>query len=199
MAYSARVVHHSPGRIRLRAPEAKGRKVLFHRFREAISAIQGVENVETNHRTGSMLVHYDPDELHDIVRGLRESAEVAGLLSITEPEFRTVEELEESGAALVETNSRTVNRLTDVVAELDYRIKQATNNELDLGFLAPTTVALLGILSSRGRTGTPLWISLSTFAINSFVSFHEARHRRQFQHLVLERVLPAGTAAPMQP
>ena len=54
-------VHHVPGRLRLRGPRLEGNAERFDRLRVTLSAAPGVHSVEMRPRTGSVVVHYDPE------------------------------------------------------------------------------------------------------------------------------------------
>lgn len=62
MAPLARVVHALPGRKRLKIEEKRGDEAYFDAVEKALSDSAGVLRVETNYRTGSVLVHHRPDE-----------------------------------------------------------------------------------------------------------------------------------------
>ena len=54
------VVHHIPGRTRLRLPRTHRNKEKLERVQKALSGVPGVHSVEVNHKTGSVLLHHDP-------------------------------------------------------------------------------------------------------------------------------------------
>jgi len=51
------VAHHSPGRTRIKVP--KNQRHNLHQLKENLQNTPGVNNVEINHSTGSVLVHHD--------------------------------------------------------------------------------------------------------------------------------------------
>jgi hypothetical protein len=55
-----RVVHILPGRVRLRLRALRGDPGQAAVLRTHLGQIQGIHQVEVNHRTGSLLVHYEP-------------------------------------------------------------------------------------------------------------------------------------------
>jgi hypothetical protein len=58
---------------------------------------------------------------------------------------------------------------------LDNRLRQASAGYLDLKLLLPLAfAAATSMRQARGR-GTPMWLSLGTFAFNSFISLHRQR------------------------
>ena len=62
MAPLARVVHALPGRKRLRIDEKRGDEAYFTSVEKALSGSPGVDAVETNCWTGSVLVYHQPSE-----------------------------------------------------------------------------------------------------------------------------------------
>jgi Heavy metal associated domain 2 len=62
MAPLARVAHALPGRKRLKIEERRGDEAYFNTVEKALSESPGVVAVETNFRTGSVIVHHRPDE-----------------------------------------------------------------------------------------------------------------------------------------
>jgi copper chaperone CopZ len=53
-------VHHVPGRLRIRIPGLKRNLEEARILTKALSRVSGVQSVEANLLTGSLLVHYDP-------------------------------------------------------------------------------------------------------------------------------------------
>ena len=58
------IAHQVPGRIRMKIPSAKGNPEQLEDYRETLSLIPGIESVEVNPETGSIILKYDPDR-HD--------------------------------------------------------------------------------------------------------------------------------------
>jgi Heavy metal associated domain 2 len=80
----ASVVHHVPGRMRLRSPALKGDVFAIADLRSGFAEIAGITAVTANACTGSVLLEYDPaivspDELVEapVIRGLTRPAAVA--------------------------------------------------------------------------------------------------------------------------
>ena len=59
-----KIVHQIPGRIRMKIPSAKGNPDQLEAYKQTLSLIPGIEQVETNPETGSVVLKYDP-ERHD--------------------------------------------------------------------------------------------------------------------------------------
>ena len=65
-------LHHVPGRIRVKSPIVKGKKRVADEVLSLLKEIDGVDNVDVNLTTGSLLINYDPEQVHrdDIVYAL---------------------------------------------------------------------------------------------------------------------------------
>jgi hypothetical protein len=71
---SRSVAHHSPGRTRLKVPRAQRHNL--RQIKENLSGSPGINSVEINQKTGSILVHHDHDTpIFDI---LHEAVETVG-------------------------------------------------------------------------------------------------------------------------
>jgi hypothetical protein len=61
------VIHSIPGRIRFHSPLLKRLGKQYHHWAEVVCELlktpAGIENVSTNHITGTILLHYDPKVL----------------------------------------------------------------------------------------------------------------------------------------
>jgi hypothetical protein len=70
-----RVSHFIPGRLRLKASAIKGNPPLAQKITELFLVIQGINLVEANHLTGSLLIEYNAAELksRDSSRSLGEA------------------------------------------------------------------------------------------------------------------------------
>lgn len=70
-----KITSYIPGRIRLKAAPLKGNPDLAQKITELFSAIKGIEHVEANPLTGSLLVRFNSGELRspDSTRLLREA------------------------------------------------------------------------------------------------------------------------------
>src|SRR5215471_4321858 len=101
------VAHHIPGRIRIRIPAAWGDPGLLEQIRTVAESVPGVESVESNATTGSVLIHYSIDACQDFE--LRLSA--AGHSGF---ELRSIRQGQKDGAAAsgrAESVSTTANTI----------------------------------------------------------------------------------------
>lgn len=56
---SVQVVHFLPGRVRLKVPAAKGNPAYIAQVREMFLLVPGVQSLDANPITGSVLIRYD--------------------------------------------------------------------------------------------------------------------------------------------
>src|SRR5687767_12627413 len=73
----ARLAHAIPGRIRARIPREQLSEQVAIQLRQALLALPGVLEVEPNVQTGSLVIHYDMDQLD--TTGVIELVRDAGL------------------------------------------------------------------------------------------------------------------------
>lgn len=55
------VMHHLPGRLRIRLSGVKGNRVRAHSIERELEVLDGVTDAESNTPTGSVVVRYDPN------------------------------------------------------------------------------------------------------------------------------------------
>src|SRR5919106_831558 len=62
--YEAEVVHHIPGRMRIKAPFLRDAGADSEQISQLLAPLEGLKQVDFSPITGSVLLHYDPD-IHD--------------------------------------------------------------------------------------------------------------------------------------
>ena len=101
MLNNARVMSLSPGRVRLKISQLKNSDALANNLRERLTALPGIEKVDINQTTASLLMMYDQQlfAADDNVEALRQS--LAEQLTAQEVNsLRTLLQSEETVAAL---------------------------------------------------------------------------------------------------
>lgn len=147
--HAIRVVHHMPGRLRLRVP-ARAQEMVA----DALRSAPGIRSASWSPRTGRFLILYDPEHTtaQDILDPLRELGDLAETGSPQREREPTV------GAAVVGT-----------VSEIDHRVRRSTRGMLALGTLVPTALALWAVAEIfRGRVGPLRWTSALWYAHGLF-------------------------------
>ncbi|HKV56136.1 MAG TPA: hypothetical protein VJN94_16000 [Candidatus Binataceae bacterium] len=170
MAVEAYVHHHIPGRLRMRVPSAKGENEVLRELSSAIATVSGVSEVEYNPVTGSILIQYSPAQ-HQTLESLD-----AGLNASSVPIIvrKTTPARHSSGSANSKYRRQSVaaEKVNAFFKRLDLDIRSATDNEVDLKFILPFLVSILGVLAVRRSSATPLWLTLLIFAFHSFLGLN---------------------------
>jgi hypothetical protein len=170
MAVDAYVHHHIPGRLRIRVPAAKGQEELLRELSSAIARAPGISAVAYNQVTGSILIQYSPNEhrnLDSLDAGLSASAVPVAVKKVMPAEHPSHDRHRRRGR-----RSLAAMKVDSFFKQLDNEIRDLTDDELDLKFILPVVVAVLGIFSLRHLSTTPLWLTLLIFAFHSFLGLH---------------------------
>lgn len=173
MVHGAAVVHHIPGRLRIRLPRENRKPQLLRELRQFVEGLGGVSQVDINPVTGSILVRYHP-ESHAQMRSLLQRAEA-------EPDFYPPPELTDADeladkiereAEFLASHSEVALEVVNAMKTLNRQIREATGNAVDLKVLLPAGLAVWAFLKAGADVATPLWVTLAIFSFNSFVSLH---------------------------
>ena len=159
-AYVARVLHHTPGRLRLRLP----REALDARdtspLTDALTGLQGVLQVRVARPASSLLVRYDPASvrLEDLMAALHR----AGLHVIT-----TAPDTAASPPGEPTALSRLIDRLA---GQMDARVERATGHLLDLRTMVPLGLGALALREVlAGRLQAAPWYVLLWWSFDSYL------------------------------
>ncbi len=174
MVRGATVVHHIPGRLRVRLPRAGRHPRQLRELRDFIQGLEGVHSVEINPVTGSILVHYHP-ESHEQIQSLLDTARQAQELTEAPPELTEADELAakiEKEAEFLAAHSELALHVVNSVKTLNRGIREATGNTVDLKVLLPAGLAVWAFFKAGADVATPLWVTLAIFSFHSFVALH---------------------------
>jgi hypothetical protein len=193
MRAKLQIAHQVPGRIRMKIPSAKGNPEQLEEYRQTLSLIPGIEQVEVNPDTGSIVLKYDPDQHDDFHAGFHHhcnqhhgngaahhrppTSEIDALASKIEQEAEFLAEHSETARAVVDFCKRT-----------DREIKIATGNVLDLKMVLAIGVVGFTIFEVGATAATPVWVTLSLFGLNHFIEMQTEQIEAQ----------AAGSGAPVQ-
>jgi hypothetical protein len=175
MVHGATVVHHIPGRLRVRLPRSKRDPRMLTELRDFVSELGGVQQVEINPVTGSILVHYHPESQAEIQDLLREAKENQDVTMDAPPELTEADELAdkiEREAEFLAAHSELAFHVVHAVKRLNRGIREATDNTVDLKVLLPAGLAVWAFVKAGSEIATPLWVTLAIFSFNSFVALH---------------------------
>lgn len=186
MAPNASIVHTIPGRMRIRIPSARADQKFLDKACAALKALPHVVEVSSNPLTGSVLILYPP-----ALQSEFEGALTTGNGSPLPFELRPADAPPARRRRSHKPRKSELSALlTNLFQDLDYAIKDSTDNLLDLKTLLPLTLAALGITYVRQGKGTPVWLTLMIFAFSSFVALHGGAEG-QLEAELLERQILA--------
>jgi hypothetical protein len=155
----ARIVHHVPGRVRVRLPRAKRDREFARRVEESLAACPGVRRVEVSPITGSVLIRYDAGLLRDFDERLAEHAAAEGLFALdAEPKTN---------------DSATARQVEGFFTRISNVFKLATSGAIDLKELFPFAVGTYAFFFVDRKTGAPLWLSMLFFAWDAYMDLHD--------------------------
>lgn len=168
MTEGIQVVHALPGRVRLKVAKVKGNPELARKAQEKFAAVPGIQKVEANPLTGSVLVFFD---LAASVAA--ETIEPLGaVLAEFFPEIEALS-LVSGLAALAgnhESGSNPGGGLTGAITAINTGIGKATGG-LDLKLLVPLALLFFGVrgLLAAEKTTFPAWHDYLWFGFSSLV------------------------------
>lgn len=165
-----RVVHHVPGRMRIRFERDVNVPETADQLREALSQQPGVRSVEAHPRTRSVVVNYDA-ALLDISR-LVEEGFPAVAVEVMDAGLGVIASAA-SGTAVGRGVVRTVSRANS-------RLDRATGGVVDLRDVMPLTLFGLGIrrLLQGGIEPVP-WYNLLYYGFSAFSLLHGQGHGQE--------------------
>ena len=197
MAHDAQVIHHIPGRMRVKVPRLKGKAAALDRIKQSIAKLHGVTSVDTNSTTGSVLVNYDANGFDGFQGTLADHAEQHDLFAFKPPELTEVDEIAdkiEGEAEFLAEHSELARSLLNVCKQLNDEVKRSTHNMVDLKVQVPLGLSIYTFTGQDPMMATPLWVTLGIFSFNAFVSLHSHPLPRPVTHEAtfdqVERVMP---------
>jgi Heavy metal associated domain 2 len=172
------LVHHHPGRLRVRADKFRVDEETVRLVREGLDRFRGVTRTEHNLRTGSILIEYQP--------GVAEPEAILAFVADTADLDRYAPRI----APPVEPGLIAI----EAVREINAISLELTGKRMDLRTLVPAGLAALGayaFLEQRGER-LPRWDNLLYWSYNMFTLLH----RREIEG---ERPLSRSGGAPTPP
>ena len=154
---STRVVSSTPGRLRLRVAPSHRQSGEMQRIANELQTNPNVHQVRMNIPNGSIVINHDGEDgsLHNVFTSLRDLGIIFGDIA-----------LGKSDAA---------EEVSNAVVDLNKRVRQATDNVVDLRFLFPLGLGIFSIrqLLARGlQLETIPWYVLAWYAFDSFIKLH---------------------------
>lgn len=153
------LVHHHPGRLRVRADAFRLRPEVVDRVRDAIEGMPGITRFSPGRRTGSLLIEYRPGQVEpdDVLTCIADAADMQWL-----------------GEGSIRARRQPGLVAVGVAKELNQITMELTGSRADLRVLVPTAIAALGAYSfAYGKEPRlPRWDNLLYWSYNIFVSLH---------------------------
>jgi len=154
------LVHHHPGRLRVRADVLRDDAELAEAIARELEALPGIVRVTSNARTGSVLVEYEPGlaEPEGIVERI---ARTAHLMSPFDP--RAARPVARPASALID-GARGLNSI----------VEELTGSRADLRSIVPAALAGAAAYSFVYGKGPrlPRWDNLLWWSYSVFASLH---------------------------
>lgn len=156
-----RLVHHHPGRLRLRSTRFEAENESVRAVREALEALPGVISVSHTARSGSVLIAYepglvDPSVLIDVAMDASGAANF-----VDESEARP----ERDGPA---------RSVIGVARAVNDALREVTGERVGLGAVVPVALASAAVYSAVTSKGPalPRWDTLLWWSYSVFVQWH---------------------------
>jgi heavy-metal-associated domain-containing protein len=189
MGSQAHIAHHVPGRLRFRIPDAKGNPERLEQARTALEVLEGVRSVDVNPLTGSVVIEYDPEDYEDFHHEVCQHCVQENICNMhphppapasapdkpAAPKIGKVDDTLdkiESEARFLASRSTTAKAIVDFLRDCDVKVKETTNNAVDLKVLVPLGLAVYSIVVIELTAATPMWVTLGLFSFNHFLELH---------------------------
>jgi hypothetical protein len=166
-----KVVHVMPGRVRVKISRLKGNAPLAREIQERLSAVPGIQRVEVNLVTGSLLALYNAAETDPL--------DALMALAGTFTPFLPGLSMRELEAWLIPSGNGSnatppfAEGLASFVGTLNARLGEAAAG-VDLKLLLPLALFFLGMrgLLVAEKLSVPAWYDLLWFAFATFFILH---------------------------
>lgn len=173
----ARVIHQVPGRMRIRVLGVQSSETeFFAAVQRVIGGLQGVQSVRVNPISSSIVIGYRPSDTVFHLR-LQDDPTVNSWLRLDGEDalLAEIDEAVTAGARYLKSHSRLAEAIVSAAEDLDFNLRRVSDGYLDMKVLLPLGVAAASSMHKARSRGTPMWLTLSTFAFNAFLALH--RHR----------------------
>jgi hypothetical protein len=188
----AQVVHHVPGRMRIKVPFLKDLSVDPQQVNELLLPIDGLRKVDFSPITGSVLLHYDPEMYEDFSRQLGEYIQTSmGLGLVTAVSRNGSGRLNSGHSGRLATgisDTQLARHIKGLCGQLNQEIRAATDDAADLKSLLPLGLAAIALLNIGSAATTPLWVTLGIFSFTSFAILNTDKVENGKSNLTRRRI-----------
>ena len=164
---NVQVAHQVPGRIRLKVPNVKDNPELIDQIKQMFHVIPGIEEVTVNPTTGSVVLQYDTDK-HDEFHGHLERHTGGHERPPTNEIDALANKIGQEAEFLAE-HSHTARVIVDYFKHFEDQINLATGNVVDLKIVLALGIAGFTIFEVGASAATPVWVTISIFALNHMI------------------------------
>jgi cation transport ATPase len=171
------IAHQVPGRIRMKVPSVKTNPELAEQIKQTFAAIPGIEEVSVNPTTGSVVLQYDTDR-HDEFHGHLHHHTGSNFKPPTNEIDSLANKIEQEAEYLAE-HSHAAKVVVDFFRDFDHQIKVASGNVIDLKIVLAAGIAGFTIFEVGASAATPVWVTLSIFALNHMIQANMAENEKQ--------------------
>ncbi len=177
------LVHHHPGRLRVRAEVLRDDAQLAERVTQALGGMPGIARVTHNSRTGSVLVEYEP--------GLVEPDAIAERIALTAQLISPFDPRAEKPVF------RPASALIEGTRELNAIAQELTGGRADLRSIVPAALAGVAAYSFAFGKGArlPRWDNLLWWSYSVFASLHAREREGARERETGARDLGSGSAS----
>lgn len=162
--WRAEIAHSIPGRVRVRVEGLKGNPSIADELRETLATLGGIDSVEINPRSGSVVLYFHPSNQATLETDLHRI-------------FPSLSDAGESGSTQPNGTSWQRKAPEDIIQlfrKANQEVESATGG-IDLALLVPILLLALSILGfatsalKKGKFPLPAWYDLLWFAFNTYV------------------------------
>lgn len=159
----AEVLHHIPGRMRIRVPAAKRDSERLEEIRSSIEKLPGVVDVSANSGLGTLIIHYELAAFGEAVQRITEHASKADLFLLRPPP-------DEDDEPPVSNLDRAVDQF---VGKVNRILQAGTGQAVNLKEIFPFGIILYAVLFVDQAIAASQWLSWLQFAFSSYLDLHD--------------------------
>ena len=158
------IVSNTPGRLRLKVDREHRLPEVMEQIVTALKTFADFDRVRSNISNGSLTIYYNPEKV-DFTE-LISQLQTFGVI------------LDDPSEKLSKTSVATA-RLTDAITGLDRKIKQTTEDSIDLRSLATTLISLFALRQISKVPGLRKisWFILAWYIFESLIKFNNRSER----------------------
>jgi hypothetical protein len=171
-----RVMHVIPGRLRLKIAQVRDNPDLARELYERLSGRRGIQRVEANALTGSVLVLYDAEEITSLESLLALAETLTPLFP--ELDIREIEKWLTPSGNGSGSNVSLAGGITTAIGALNAGVGKVTGG-IDLKLLLPLILFVFGIrgLLVAQKVVFPAWYDLLWFSFATFLMLNRSETR----------------------